>query len=36
MDFGIMLDIIVTFVNRSESESNSNIRNATQEDFDRF
>lgn len=31
-----MLDIIVTFVNRSEKESNSNIRNATQEDFDRF
>lgn len=31
-----MLDIIVTFVNRSENESNSNIRNATQEDFDRF
>ena len=30
------LDIIITFNNESESEDKSQIRNATQADFDRF
>lgn len=37
MDFGEMLDIIVTFNNvYGSASSHSGVRNATQEDYDKF
>ena len=36
LEIGELLDIIITFNNESESEDKSQIRNATQADFDRF
>ena len=36
LEIGELLDIIITFNNESENEDKSQIRNATQSDFDRF
>lgn len=36
LEIGELLDIIITFNNESENEDKSQIRNATQADFDRF
>lgn len=36
MEFGEMLDFIVSYNNANSGKPKSNVRNATQEDFDRF
>lgn len=36
LEIGELLDIIITFNNENEKDEKSKVRNATQDDFDRF